>query len=183
MKFKTVDCIIKDGSKVRIREAMPKDAQELIKCISSYILQSDNLISTIEEFNPTLYQQEDWINLLTRRENSILLVAEYNGKIIGNVDLKGESRKRISHNALLGIGILKGWQQLGLGTALLRNVIDWARNNVAIENIGLNVFEGHSQAIYLYEKAGFQKVGIQSNYIRKDDGTYANNIMMQICVK
>lgn len=183
MKFKPVEKVLKNGCCITIREAVRKDAPELIKVISQYLKESSFLISSPDEFNPTTLQQENWIHLLNNSENSILLVAEYRGKIIANIDLKGENRRKVKHNTLMGIGVLSTWQNLGIGTLLLDSVIGWARNNSTIESVWLNVFEGHSEAIKLYEKMGFKKVGIQPDYIKNNDGTYYRNFLMVLSVK
>ena len=180
MKFEPVEKVLKNGARVLIREAVKKDAAALLQAVATYLTESKNLISTIEEFNHTISQQERWIQQLSENSNSILLVALYKGKIIGNIDLKGETRKRIKHNALLGIGILSNWQNLGLGKMMLECVTGWAKKNPAIENIWLNVFENHTTAIRLYEQIAFKKIAVEPAYVRRENGLYINNIMMQL---
>lgn len=183
MKFEAIEKVLKNGDKITIRQAVKSDAAAIIQTVATYLMQSENLITTINEFNPTVQQQEHWIAQLAENKNSILLIATYNGKIIGNVDLKGENRRKIKHNALLGIGILKDWQGLGLGTILMETVIDWAMQNIAIENIWLNVFESHHVAIALYKRLGFEEAGMQKKYVKDENGNYINNILMQLPTK
>lgn len=176
-KFTPIESCLTDGRRVVIREAVKKDANALIETITAYLMQSEHLISAVEEFNPTVQQQERWIEQLHDNSNSLLLVAVYNGRIIGNIDLKGENRKKIQHNTTLGIGILKSYQRIGLSKILMQCVTAWAKKNPAVENIWLNVFETNHAAIALYEHVGFTKIAVQPFHIKTKTGYIANIIM------
>lgn len=183
MKFEAVERILKNGEKVIIREAIKRDAEALLQTASKYIMQSAYLLATIEEFNLTKYEEMQWIESFTKSKNGILLVAEHKNNIIGNVDVKGETRKKIKHNGLLGIAMPDKWQNIGLGTALMECAIAWAKSNTVIETLWLNVHAANTKAIHLYEKLGFIQAGVQKNYIRNTDGSYTDNIIMMLAVK
>ena len=80
---------------VTIRMATKKDAEGLLHAISRYIIDSEYLLTTIDEFNPTLRDQKLWIETLNEKRNCLLLIATHEKKIIGNIDLKGESKKKV----------------------------------------------------------------------------------------
>lgn len=183
MKFIPVQRTLKNGKLVTIRLATKKDAEGLLHAISKYIIDSEHLLTTIEEFNPTIRDQKIWIDALNEKRNSLLLVATHEKRIIGNIDLKGETRKKIRHNALLGIGILKDWRGQGLGEILMQYAIEWARQSLTLETLWLHVFADHVQAIALYKKMGFEKVSVQKDFIKNIDGSYSDNIIMQLDVK
>ena len=183
MKFSPVERTLKNGKLVTIRMATKKDAEGLMQTISRYIIDSEYLLTTIDEFNPTLRDQKLWIETLNEKRNCLLLIATHEKKIIGNIDLKGESKKKVRHNALLGIGMVKEWQGLGLGKILMEYAIDWARENLTLEILWLHVFANNEQAKALYKKMGFEEVSIQKNFIKNIDGTYSDNIIMKMGVK
>ncbi len=183
MKFSPVERTLKNGKVVTIRMATKKDAEELMQTISRYIIDSEYLLTTIDEFNPTLRDQKLWIETLNEKRNCLLLIATHEKKIIGNIDLKGESKKKVRHNALLGIGMVKEWRGLGLGKILMEYAIDWARENLTLEILWLHVFADNEQAKALYKKMGFEEVSIQKNFIKNIDGTYSDNIIMKMGVK
>lgn len=182
MKFTPVAITLKNGAVVSIREAVKKDASALIETVSRYIIDSQHLISIIEEFNPTIDEEKKWIHFYNEKNNSLLLVACYKNKIIGNIEVRGEIRQKIKHNATLGIGILHQWQNIGLGTALLQQAISWAKENPTLENIWLHVHATNTAAIHLYKKLNFVQAGQQRNYIKEVNGIRTDNILMLLDV-
>lgn len=54
---------------------------------------------------------------------------------------------------------------------------DQAKKN-GFEQIELGVFADNPRAIHVYEKAGFQKVGIQPRAFKLQDGSYVDEIEM-----
>lgn len=181
MKFQSVQRILKNDALITIREAVKKDAGNLLETKSKCIIEGEFLISSIEEFNPTIQDEARWIQTLNESRNSILLVAIYKNEVIGSVDLKGEVRKKIRHNAILGISILKKWQNLGLGKILMQYALGWAKNNLSLEFIWLHVFANHTIAIKLYKELGFEEAFIQKHFI-KINNTYIDNVIMKMNV-
>lgn len=182
MKFLPLQKTLQNGKTVIIRMANRKDAQSLLEAVSRYLIDSEYLLTSIEEFNPTLQDERRWIETLNENRNCLLLVAEHRGKIIGNIDLKGELRKKTRHNALLGIGILKEWRGIGLGRLLMEYAISWAQQSLSLETLWLHVFAGNTHAIHLYQSMGFRELCVQKNFIKKPDGTYEDNIIMCLSV-
>lgn len=81
------------------------------------------------------------------------------------------------HRAGFGISIRQEWCDLGLGSLMLREAIRIAREN-GFEQLELGVFADNLRAIHIYEKAGFQKVGVQPRAFKLKDGTYRDEIQM-----
>lgn len=80
MKFLPVQKTLKNGSVVTIREATKKDAENLLHTVSKYIIDSEYLLTTIEEFNPTIQEEKRWIETLNHNRNCLLLVAFHEKK-------------------------------------------------------------------------------------------------------
>lgn len=177
-KLNPVTVTLKNKTTITIRTAMKTDAEALLEAGYGYLQESPYLISTLNEFNLTKQQEQAWIRSLNDAPNSLLIVAVYGTKIIGSLDLRGEPRKKVQHNAILGIAIRKEWQGIGLGTALFNTAIDWAKNNGILKNIWLNVHTTNKPAIALYTKIGFTQKGIQENFIEEPDGNFTDNILM-----
>ena len=183
MKFDPQQVTLKNGVEIVIREAKRKDARQLLDTMTRCIMEGEFLITEIEEFNPTVQDQAGWIEMLNSSRNSLLLIATCKNEIIGSIDLKGETRKKIWHNATLGISILKKWQNLGLGKIMMQQALNWATNSSSLEQIWLNVFATHTIAINLYKSLGFKEVGIQKDFAKMPDGSFSNNIIMRKQVK
>ncbi|MCF3111888.1 GNAT family N-acetyltransferase [Niabella sp. CC-SYL272] len=178
MKIDPVIVTLKNKITVTIRAAVKTDAEGLLEAGWRYLQESPYLITTINEFNFTRPQERAWIRSLNESDNSLLLVAEYNHQIIGNLQLRGEARSKIRHNALLGIAIRNQWQSVGLGTSLIQTAISWARQKRTLKHIWLHVHATNEKAIALYQKMGFREAGRQLYYIKEPDGRFTDNILM-----
>lgn len=97
--------------------------------------------------------------------------------IIGTAALNVYANHRLRHSASIGVMVHKDYQNNGVGTALMKALIDIADNWLILVRIELTVFEDNEKAICLYEKFGFEKEGIKKLAgIR--NGKYTNEILM-----
>lgn len=76
----------------------------------------------------------------------------------------------------------KGFQNRGIGTQLLKRIIEWAKESESIEKIELNVRASNTQAIALYKKMGFLEEGCLKRRVRTEIG-YIDDILMALHVK
>lgn len=182
MKFIQQQILLKKEIKVLIRQAEITDARGLLHLIKEYLDDSEYIPINADEFNKTELDMLEWIKKLISSDNSIMLVAECNGKLIGNLDVTGHHRKALMHTAILGMGILKKWRGIGLGKELLNKALEWARNNDSLEILTLDVYAENQAGIALYRKLGFNETGTTPNFI-KDNDRYYDNIAMWISVK
>ncbi|RYD56502.1 MAG: GNAT family N-acetyltransferase [Sphingobacteriales bacterium] len=169
---------LKDGTEVLAREATIHDAAEMIQCVKTYVAESKYMVVLPEEFSLTLHQGREWIQAFIEADNSLLMVAEVNGAIVGNLDITGAKRQRIMHNGMIGMGMLPDYRRKGLGSVLLKAGIDWATHNPYLQRLWLQVIAANQPAIELYKKFGFEQEGLQKNFIKTGEGTYADNLIM-----
>ena len=64
------------------------------------------------------------------------------------------------------IGVLPEFRRKGIGAALLAQLCDYCKEN-AITLLTLEVRESNIPAVSLYERFGFEKVGVRRNYYKK----------------
>ncbi|ANH80134.1 acetyltransferase [Niabella ginsenosidivorans] len=183
MKMDPVTVTLKNRITVQIRAAVKTDAAALLDVGWRYLKESEFLITMADEFNFTKQQEEAWIRSLNERENGLLIVAVAHSKIVGSLDLRGEARTKVRHNAILGIAIRKEWQRVGLGTALMQTAIRWAKEKCILKNIWLNVHATNEPAIALYRKMGFTDAGVQRNFIRETNGSFTDNHIMGLTLE
>ena len=110
-------------------------------------------------------------------EGSYSLVAELEGKIVGQLGIDVNTRARRKHTANLGMSVCESSRGKGIGKALLKAAIDLAHNWLAVTRIELEVYTDNEQAILLYEKNGFIKEGCMKNYAFRD-GKYVDAYLM-----
>lgn len=80
-------------------------------------------------------------------------------RIVGHVDLTGSPLYSSLHRARLGIGVEREHRGRGIGSALLRASIAWARAEKGLIWIDLSVFAHNQRAARLYERHGFRQTG------------------------
>ena len=173
---------LKNQKLVTIRQAEIADAEGLLQCIKAYIPESSYIPKLEQEITLSIEQERAWINSFLISDNSLLLVAEYNNQIIGNIDLTGSKRKAMEHTAVIGMGLLKAWRNVGLGTQLLQFIIEWAKENEVLELIWLQVYTQNELALKVYRRVGFEENGVIKGFF-KQNNTYFDNLTMSLKVK
>jgi RimJ/RimL family protein N-acetyltransferase len=182
MKFNPKTIQLKNNETISIRICKTEDAENLIKTVKTYLADSEYIPKNSTEFNVTLEQEKSWIKTFLDNENSLLLVAVNGNQIIGNLGLTGGSREAMKHTAVVGMGILKEWRNVGVGTELMKAAIDWAKSNPILELIHLQVYTENKCGISLYKKIGFEENGMLKNYFKQND-TYYDMLTMSLEVK
>ena len=103
-----------------------------------------------------------------------ILVAEMDGRIVGNVALIGNPRHiRRRHVASLGITVHDAWHGKGAGSAMMQAALELADKWLQYTRIELTVFTDNAAAIKLYKKFGFEIEGTHRNYAFRN-GEYAD---------
>jgi putative acetyltransferase len=155
-----------------LRSVQPQDAKAIAQ-----------LMADPEVFGNTLqlpYTTEDaWTKRLSAPQttNSLHLVALQDGHIIGNASLHGMGPLRRSHASGLGVSVAKHAQGQGVGTALMRALIDYADQWGHILRTELTVFADNARAIALYERFGFEHEGRHRGYALRN-GQYSDVLAM-----
>ncbi|WP_172253816.1 GNAT family N-acetyltransferase [Saccharibacillus deserti] len=108
---------------------------------------------------------------------NLFAVAEIEGKLVGYARCEGRPLKRFAHRAELGLGVLRDYWGLGIGSALLESLLEHA-GAVGLTKLTLSVVETNVSAIRLYGKYGFEKEGVlQRDRIHADGRFYATVLM------
>lgn len=90
--------------------------------------------------------------------NSVVILAETAGQLVGYVDARGGRFRRDRTTAHLVIGVLAAASGHGVGSQLLRELERWALVN-EIHRLELTVMAHNRRARQLYERAGFAVEG------------------------
>ncbi len=167
--------------KITIREAKPSDGEGIIQYVQRLSEEPlSNIVISPGEFKPSVKDEERIISEFAFSENSVFLVAETEGTIVGTLNCRGRNdRKSIRHVITLGISVDRDWRGQGIGSLLMANAIDWARETGFIKRIELLVFERNEVAIHLYQKFGFEIEGKHRKAIYRD-GVYLDNLTMAL---
>lgn len=82
------------------------------------------------------------------------------GTVIGVAGLSVFSNPRMRHVGSVGLYVHTDYQNMGVGTALMKAMLELADNWLMLVRVELEVFADNERAIHLYEKLGFEKEGL-----------------------
>ena len=72
--------------------------------------------------------------------------------------------KKSEHVRVLGMLVVDGYREVGVGTKLMEYALRWARAKKGVEKVTLGVFSENQRAFRLYEKFGFKVEGIRKRH-------------------
>lgn len=98
----------------------------------------------------------NWQRLYNAGSGFYNLVAEVEGKVVGQLGLQVCQSPRRRHAAELGMGVSEDFQGQGIGSALLRAALELADQWLNIRRMELTVYSSNEAAIALYERFGFE---------------------------
>ncbi len=168
----------KSGAEVIIRSATKLDASAILDLSKGVIGEEIYHLTSGVEFTMTFEAQEKWIESHLANPNHILLVAEVNSQIVGMLDFSNGRRQRIAHTGEFGMSVERSSRDQGIGSLLLKVLLEWAAQNKTIEKIGLNVHSNNERAIALYKKMGFEIEGIKKRDVNYGEGQYVDTTVM-----
>jgi aminoglycoside 6'-N-acetyltransferase len=80
----------------------------------------------------------------------------------------------------IDISLAPGHQGRGLGPEALRTVIEWLVRERGHHRFTIDPAAANERAIAAYAKVGFKPVGIMRRYERGPDGTWHDNLLMDL---
>ena len=125
----------------------------------------------------TVEQEEQFIQGMTDSQSSIMILCEIDGRIAGNCQLSRKVKQKNSHRGSVAIALYKEFWNLGIGTAMFQEMITVAKS-WGLMQLELEVIEGNTRAMALYQKMGFEVTGFTPNAIRLADGTLLKEFIM-----
>jgi len=144
---------LKDGRAALIRFAEPRDAEAIIDHVNE--VGAEQVYIMTERFSMSVGEEEDYLRNLDRREN-LYLVALIDGRLVGSADVNRGRQSKNAHTASLGIAIRREARGLGLGRAMLEEMLRWAKS-AGVRKLTLGVFATNESAIALYRQLGFKE--------------------------
>ncbi len=122
---------------------------------------------------------EDFIANLGLDNHEFVAVTEtpQGEKVIGMAGLTVNASPRLRHSATLGIFVHNDYQGQGVGTLLIKTLLDLADNWLLLVRVELGVFTENEGAIRLYKRMGFEEEGIRRKAAIRN-GTYADEMIM-----
>ena len=153
---------LKDGKIIQLREIMLSDAILLLDFFTIVNSETKNLIRDPGEQTMTLSDERKFIRSVIHSVDQYIFIAVFDEEIIGSIGIRSSHFQRIAHRASIGMSVLQKFNNLGLGTIMMKTIIKKAKE-VGKLKMELDVRADNPNAIHLYEKFGFEIEGTCKN--------------------
>ncbi len=171
---------LKNGKVLTLTTPSIDNAQELADYYNTIVCQSRFVAADAMDTKLTAENETQWIEKSEKDERSLIIAAKLDGKIVGlgNISTKNPKYIRFKHSCGLGVSVLKDFWGLGIASAIMTELVEFARK-ASFEQIELDVVSTNESAVHLYKKFGFVEEGLLTHAMKYTDGTYADFIKMQ----
>ena len=159
------------------REVEIDDAFSLIDFLTVVGGETDNLSFSSESLKLSAESEERFIRRFKSNKKNLMLIAEHDGKIVGNASIERNRTPRYSHGAELSIALRREFWGQGIGTRLMELLIEFAKKS-GVEILYLEVRCDNERAIKLYRKFGFSTIGVYKNFFKIGENYYDAELMM-----
>lgn len=106
-----------------------------------------------------------------------LCICQKDGRVIGLIDLFDFDPK--NHRAGVGIIVLDSDNRnKGVGTEAITILSEYSFNILQLKQLYANILEDNKSSIHLFEKLGFQLIGLKKDWIYSDS-VYKNELLYQ----
>jgi RimJ/RimL family protein N-acetyltransferase len=161
----------------RIRNADPSDAEQLTRLADAVSAEPEGwLISVAGEWR-SAGDERRFLKAVRRYPHAAVLVAERDdGTLVGRLSVGRDPHPASTHVADVGLMVAQEARRQGVGTALLRAAVEWARE-VGVRKLELHVFPWNEAAIALYDGFGFEREGYRKQHYHRG-GDFVDAILM-----
>lgn len=169
---------LRNGQTCTLRSPKKDDAEALVEYLKVTAGETDFLLRSPEEITTTIEEEEIFIKGINNATDSLKVVAEIDGEIVGRCCYSAVGdRMRNKHRMQLSIAVYKRFWGCGVGTALMRKIMEKAKE-FGFERAELEVVSRNWRAITLYKKLGFEQIGCIPRAMKYEDGSYDSLIVM-----
>lgn len=156
------------GPRVTLRPMLETEAAELAE-----------RLATDEQTAPRWGSNSATILKWFNDDDGIFFVAEADGTVVGVLDYE-EVDDVDYRSAGMDIGMFAGSTDRGMGTEALTVLASYLIDVRGHHRLTIDPAADNARAIRAYEKVGFKPIGIARQYERADDGTWHNNLLMDL---
>jgi len=165
-----------DGREVVLRTPTWNDLDDLLDFINSLVEERAGILM---DEKVSREDESDWLSKALARlekDETFYLVAEVNGKVVGNSEVSRKAKGYDRHAGTIGIAIRDGFRGLGIGTEMIKTLIERARA-MDLKVLMLSAFATNERARHVYQEAGFAETGrIPKKFFK--EGKYIDEILM-----
>jgi L-amino acid N-acyltransferase YncA len=160
---------------ISVRKVSEGDAEAVANLLNGIVKEKEfsalNRLFTIED-------EVGFFKSLGERE--AVFVASVEGRVVGflSLEIYHKALGSTGHVASVGTFVGKDFREKGVGSVLLENTIDFAREN-GYEKVVAEIRKKNILGLGLYRKYGFEEVGVFKNQV-KINGEYDDIIVTEM---
>ena len=160
-----------------VRHADPSDAEQLTRLANAVSGEPEGWLISVGGEWRSAGDERRFLKALRRYPHAAVFVAEReDGTVVGRLSIGRDPHPASTHVADVGLMVAHDARRQGVGTALLRAAVDWARES-GIRKLELHVFPWNEAAIALYDAFGFEREGYRKGHYRRG-GEHVDAILM-----
>jgi putative acetyltransferase len=145
-----------DAAGVMLRRAIPADAEALAALMSDEAVYA----GVLQMPYPTAELWRKRLEPQVTDDSSLHLVAVADRRVVASAGIHLQAwTPRRRHVGGLGMTVAADWQGKGVGSLLMKGLLDWADHWIGLMRVELTVYTDNARAIALYEKFGFVHEG------------------------
>lgn len=167
---------------ITLREATPKDAEELLTIMNILDKETPFLLVNQQSLKLNSKDMAEQLDFIYEQDNQLILLAYNHDRLIGVATVMAELEAPLKHVGEIGISILKEYWGYGLGTVMLEEIIAWAKETDIIKRLEIKVQERNQRAVALYQKVDFETEGIIRRGFLSETNDYLDIILMSYLI-
>lgn len=171
----------KGGCRVTLRTLKWDDLEDCLEFINSLVDEKANIL---RDQKVTKEAETEWLAKALSRmelEEVVYLVAEVDGGLVANSEISRKLAGYDKHVGGIGIAIKKGFRDLGVGTEMMKALIEQGKY-WGLKVLMLTAFANNPSALHVYRKAGFVETGrIPKKFFK--EGQYIDEVIMTMLLE
>lgn len=164
------------------RNPIVEDAKNIVDFYNFVGGETSYLSFEKDEYPNTVEGQIEDIKALEGNPTNTMLLALDGEKIVGIATINSSHKIKSRHEGELGIVVAKDYHSRGIGSELIKRLIDWAKGNGITTRIKLDTRADNVKAVSLYLKFGFVVEGCLKNSTLLN-GEYYDLYVMGMMIK
>lgn len=178
MEYTRKEFLLKNGKTCLLRCPEEADAEMLLEYLKVTSSETPYMVREPEEVRTSVEEEVEFIQRNRENPHGLMLLAFVDGKLAGSCSFAASSgRIRMRHRCTVGISLYQASWGMGIGTALMREILVSAKTS-GFEQAELEVVSTNGPAIALYKKMGFETTGTIPRAFKYKDGAYADFLFM-----
>lgn len=168
----------KDGKKIQVILRYPKKSDSTMHLLDSVRRETLYVSRTRPE---TRESETAWLKKRIKQMKQglvVLLFVEVEGKVVGNSEIRPLETDTSKHIADFGIILREKFTGIGIGTRLMRKVIELAKKETGYRIIQSIYFSKNKRSVALHKNLGFKEFGRLLKGILLKNGTYCDKVFV-----